>query len=271
MSDNYTALTTARYEVLTRGTGLSRGSEHVLLDLLDEAIGHPAPIELYARLNVEAMPEPLPVGPMPKKPNNGETVKVGLCVGHSRAGDSGAVSLSGESEWKFNSGLAFQIAALFADRPFIEVVVYDDYEGRDYVQAMQWIAQQMKAEGIHFAIELHFNAATATAEGYEFLFWHRSRTSRPLAELFQNAQGMFFPGAKNRGVEPLGDQAHERGTLFTSLTHCPAIISETHFGSHAGEVDRYMRGDGPAKLIDFHAHAIELAAKRFKQKGSFAE
>ena len=124
---------------------------------------------------------------------------------------------------------------------------------------MRWVAARLLALDVDFAVELHFNAATPSAEGFEYLFWHKSKVSRVAAQAMQDAHAEEWEWMKNRDVEPLGDEAHERGVLFVSLTHCPALILEPFFGSSQREVAAYMADDG-AELVATWTRGISEAA-----------
>ena len=250
MKNNLTALTSARYELLTSKTvGLSGGAFGALVATLDDAIGYPAPSALYA--NVSDIPtSPIPVGPLPAKKKSRKGFLIALCVGHSRRGDSGASSTSGVSEQSFYSRfIVKQLAGELMAMGF-EVVIIDEYEGGSYGSAMRWLAGELKRLGVDLAYELHFNAATPSAHGFETLFWHKSKVSRKVAEAMQTTQAKAYPEMKDRDVEPLGDQAHERGTLFCSLPACPSLILEPFFGSSSREVREYMSAE-PAKRDRF--------------------
>lgn len=161
---------------------------------------------------------------------------IALLVGHSRPGDSGAVSVEGVSEHKFNSVLARHTKGVL-DTMCIKSVVIDRYEGSGYAAAMTWLAAHLKSIGATAAIEFHFNSATPTAKGFEYLYWHSSSRGKALARFLASSHASFRPAStprQDKGILGIKSAA-ERGGQFLQKTHCPAVILEPFFGSNAAE------------------------------------
>jgi len=150
---------------------------------------------------------------------------IALCVGHSRQGDSGASSVTGVSEWDYNCDLAQRISEKIQQ----DVRVYNTYEGNGYTSSMRWLAKRLKDDGAKFAIELHFNAATPSATGHEWLYWHTSEKGRLLARSLRDSMEDSFPQFRSRGIKER--KKGSRGASFLRLTHCPACIAEPFFGT----------------------------------------
>jgi N-acetylmuramoyl-L-alanine amidase len=161
---------------------------------------------------------------------------VAICVGHSRhingKRDGGAVSVGGVSEWTFNRDIAFQIDRILREKGVASFVI-DDYRGSGYTDSMRWLASEIKAKGATLAIECHFNAATGTAKGHEWLFWQNSKGGKALATAMRGAYEEAFPMSVNRGIK--AKVSGERGGEFLKLTHCPAVIAEPFFGDNPQE------------------------------------
>lgn len=163
---------------------------------------------------------------------------IGICIGHSRSGDKGAVNTDGVSEHTFNSEVGHLTANLLRKEGYA-VHVIDKYSGGSYSGAIRWIADYLKKVGATLAVELHFNSAGPYAEGHEWLHWHRSVKGQKLASSFNQAFKESFPEAKVRGVKPADKE--DRGSLFLRLTRCPAIILEPFFGSNKKETEFYTQ------------------------------
>jgi N-acetylmuramoyl-L-alanine amidase len=157
---------------------------------------------------------------------------VAICVGHSRAGDDGAVNVEGISEWTFNQPLAKRVCELIEQAGHSTVLI-DKYDGLSYSSAMLWLAKRIKELKADVAVELHFNSAGPYANGHEFLHWFCSPKGVSLATKLSESQVKFFPNQKNRGVKSIN--AEDRGGLFLRKTHCPAVICEPFFGSNPTE------------------------------------
>lgn len=177
--------------------------------------------------------------------------KVAICVGHSRSGDNGAVSIEGESEWNYNGDVARITQEMLLESGF-EAKVWDRYEGASYGAAMSWIAAEIRSFGADVALELHFNAAGPSAEGYEYLYWSTSDDGKRLAGDLVNSQSGLVPSARPRGAK--GKFAGDRGSQFLRKTHCPAAITEPFFGTNWDEWERY--GENHELVARINASAI---------------
>lgn len=160
---------------------------------------------------------------------------IALCVGHSRPGDSGAVSAGGISEHAFNCRIAAAVASILTARG-VDCIVLTAYQGQSYGAAMKWLAERLRQAKATCAVELHFNAAdNATASGHEWLYWYSSNNGRLLAKLLNQCMQEAFPTLPARGI--LGRGPKDRGADFLRLTPCPAVIAEPFFGSTESDWD----------------------------------
>lgn len=178
---------------------------------------------------------------------------IAICVGHSR-GDGGAVSVGGVNEWNFNRDIATRVRNLLVDRG-IQACFIDRYAQAGYTRAMDYLAAHLKSMQVACAVELHFNSGPPTAAGHEWLYWHQSSRSRDLARLMDEAMSQRFPRSPRRGIKPIGQGMDERGRQFLQKTHCPAIIAEPFFGSHAESWNYF--NDHRQELAEVIAHGID--------------
>lgn len=186
--------------------------------------------------------------------------RVAICVGHSRLAngsvEGGARSVTGVSEWEYNSRLARLIAAALHDVHGISASVIDRYEGGGYSAAMAWVGRRLRAEGdIALAVELHFNAANGKARGHEWLHWHGSDKGKRAAVEMHLAFSKAFPQIPARGVKAKDDT--ERGAGFLKQTPCPAVICEPFFGDN--REDWKIAKDFPASIARVMARGIANA------------
>lgn len=160
---------------------------------------------------------------------------IAICVGHSRPGDMGAVSIGGVSEHVFNQRLARSIAADLIERGRPATVI-SSYQGSNYSAAMRWLAAEHRRIGATVTVELHFNSSdTAQASGHEWLFWVASTQGRFLAKALDSRMSAAFPELPRRGIKSI--HQGDRGAEFLRLTPCPAIICEPFFGSNDRDWD----------------------------------
>ena len=151
---------------------------------------------------------------------------IALCVGHSRPNDSGAASVTGVSEWDYNSELAEMIGSKLR-QPY---KIYSTYQGNSYVSAMRWLAKKLHDDRVDVAVELHFNSATPKATGHEWLYWNTSEKGRLLARSLRDSFEDSFPSLTSRGIK--ARQKGSRGAMFLRATCMPACIAEPFFGSN---------------------------------------
>ena len=163
---------------------------------------------------------------------------IAICIGHSRRihgrRDGGAESCAPIStEWAYNDALSRRIIEILHDAYGIPAILINDYQGESYGAAMRWLAAYLRGlRGIKLAVELHFNSADdPQANGHEWLYWHASPKSKMVADLLTTAMTLSHLGIRSRGAKPIDGGA--RGGEFLRLTHCPAVICEPFFGSHA--------------------------------------
>ena len=164
---------------------------------------------------------------------------IALCVGHSRPNDSGASSVTGVTEWDYNS----QLSKIIGDHLNTSHKIYSTYKGASYWSAMKWLAKTIRNDGAKAAVELHSNAASPKATGHEWLYWSTSEKGRLFARALRDSFEDSFPQLKSRGIKEKGKGS--RGAGFLRLTHRPAVIAEPFFGSNEADFDlalKHMEG-----------------------------
>jgi N-acetylmuramoyl-L-alanine amidase len=163
-------------------------------------------------------------------------MKAAICIGHSRSGDNGAESVSGVSEWTFNRPIGEKVCDILKGRG-VDVLFLDRYEGNGYSSSTTWAATQIDNFGADCAIEIHFNAASPSAEGFEYLYWATSSNGRRLAQSLLDSHAATYPDNTSRGIKP--KTYADRGSGFLSKPRCPSVICEPFFGSHPDEWNQY--------------------------------
>ena len=185
-------------------------------------------IEEIEKLNEQPKtPVPFPTNSIPR-----EELNVAICVGHSRKGDTGAVSCGGTNEWTYNKKVAEHLKSDLQEYGISSFVV-DNYGGTygSYTSAMNWLIKYLKDQKASIAIELHFNASSnSKAEGMEMLYWNTSRIGLSLAEYLLRGCQKYFPLTASRGAKKR--DTGSRGATFLRGTHCPAVITEPFFGTN---------------------------------------
>jgi N-acetylmuramoyl-L-alanine amidase len=162
---------------------------------------------------------------------------IAICIGHSRKigsrYDGGAYSPWLKlNEREFNLQVASYLLKHLSQNG-IPCRVISDYAGNGYGTAMVDAAKQVKESHASLAIELHFNSASPSAGGHEWLYWHSSAKGKALAQAFNAQFSKDHPKIKSRGLKAI--TAQDRGGLFLRNTHCPSLILEPFFGSNESD------------------------------------
>lgn len=229
-------------------TAWSRIGNHIVLDgavreaalaLLGDVLNFPAP--------------GTPAGPIAPPPAAGGRQRIALCLGHGRAGDEGADAIDGTSEEDFNFKIIERVAEALRQSG-IDGLRVTFYQGNGYTDAMKQLAAQLMEEGATAAVEFHFNAGTGASRGHEFLHWNESSRGVTLAKSLLGAFDQAFPEHPSRGLKP--KTAKDRGALFLSLTHCPAVIAEPFFGDTRAEWDLFSSEAGMDQLVAAYVAGI---------------
>jgi len=181
-------------------------------------------------------------------------MKIGLAVGHSRLGDSGAYT-SGEyvlSEWDFNHDLVKRIV------PYLNVdyAVYDQYPVKTYTAGINYLAKRLDEDNVDAVVELHFNSAGPKASGHEWLYWHTSKGGAELAYALRDEMDMAYPDMKSRGAKPRVRK--QRGSFLLRKVRPVACIAEPFFGSNPDEWR--MINNNRGKLAQVYANALNKFA-----------
>src|SRR5690606_9768909 len=152
-------------------------------------------------------------------------MKVAICIGHNSK-NKGAFSLYlNQTEFDYNTRIANIVKQQLPN-----VELFNRYNAWGYTKEIENLAARVNRKDFDLVVELHFNAAVPSAEGYEALYYHKSTKGNKYAESFCEAIGNEYGGI-NRGTKPLS-QDTDRGFLFVQKMKAPAIILEPFFGSN---------------------------------------
>jgi N-acetylmuramoyl-L-alanine amidase len=190
-----------------------------------------------------------PLGELPK-------YHLVLAVGHSRAGDKGALSYDGTtSEWTYNQQLAYLIQPYLNDES-IKVTVVDHYDGYSYSTANNYLKDLVDPLEADLVLELHFNSYKhPDAHGFEALYWHSSKKGRAAADTLCSNIHKAFPNNLNRG--PKGIKQSTRGSRFLKILKAPCVILEPFFGSNKKEWEMFKTKDGQQHLAKAIAIGVQ--------------
>lgn len=234
---NKTLLNTV-YRRVQGGEALSLEERTELLDVLADLLNYPQ--------------RDMPLAPLAPLPSPAATQRIALCLGHGRSGDEGAESVDKTSEEDYNLVVLERVASELR-RLGHDVITITYYEGNGYNQAMTWLAKILLAKKATAAIEFHFNSGGGKG-GHEFLHWEESRRGVQLAKALLRSFDESFPMQPSRGLKRRSGR--DRGALFLSLTHCPAVIAEPFFGDVVRDWHLFSTDQGIDRLVTAYVRGI---------------
>jgi len=159
-----------------------------------------------------------------------------LAIGHSRKIrgrlDGGAVSVVGKvSEWSYNSDLSLLMADYLRNQG-LEVIIISDYKGAGYSKAMEWLSGNVRSIGADCAVELHFNSATPSANGHEWIYEAGDDEGKRLAESIKESYSAAV-ASNIKFRRYIAATKKDNGFGFVSKMPCPAVVLEPFFGSRS--------------------------------------
>ena len=166
---------------------------------------------------------------------------VGICVGHSRIGDRGAVNHNGTvDEWSYNLLVGRALKRTLAAKG-VRSILYSTYEGGSYRSAMNFIGDKLKEDGATLALELHFNASSeGVARGSETWYRYGAPKGRRLAQFIQSAITNSY-GTRDRGVKAA--TRGTRGFNFMKDSSLPKVLVEPFFGDNKYDYVLFSKPD----------------------------
>ena len=176
---------------------------------------------------------------------------MGICIGHSRRGDRGAVNHDDTTdEWTYNlrAGEALQKSL---NTKGIPSKLYSHYGGDSYSSAMRDLKRRLKEDNITLALELHFNSYNRYARGCETWYRFGAPKSEKLASFLQAAVLNAY-GSIDRGIKAA--KRGGRGFGFLSTPDIPKALCEPFFGDNKQD---YLLFSKPEELGQPLADGIE--------------
>lgn len=184
--------------------------------------------------------------------------QVAIVIGHTEK-KPGACSPHGiPCEWQFNN----KVAEYLKD---IADVYYNDTYKRGYRSMVARTAKRINKEDYLLVIELHYNAASPSANGTECLYYYANETGKKLAQLYSKMVSDKF-GTKirgNKGAKALVNKG-DRGFYAVAYPDPTAIMPEPFFGSNKEDAKRFKGKEKQYSelLRAFIAKAIRILKKK---------
>ena len=159
--------------------------------------------------------------------------KVAVVIGHTKD-SKGASSLYLPAEFDYNSKVAKELKRL--NPHMYDVFEHDTYK-YGYTKMVQKVSDKINQGKYDLVIELHYNAASPSANGCETLYYFSSQKGREYAIKFSAgiAGGMKV---HNRGIRALVNSG-DRGFQAVFTPKPPALILEPFFGTNAMDCSKF--------------------------------
>lgn len=175
-------------------------------------------------------------GWQPTANNFGELqgMKVAIPIGHNRW--TGAQSHEGDDEWTSRKAMVNYAATDLATYG-VQVLVLIRDRSLGYGSAMRKHGREIDAFGADIAVEAHFNAGPASANGVETIVCSSSsgKVFAPLPVTFSGQ----YPGLRLRHNQGVLLRRSGRGAGFCRAPKCPATVWEPQFSSNPKEWNRF--------------------------------
>ena len=176
---------------------------------------------------------------------------VGICVGHSRFGDLGAVSFDkAVNEWSYNVSVAESMRKTLK-HDGIESIVYKNYGSNSYSGAMGFLKGKLRDDKATLAVELHFNSYNTKVRGSETWYRQGYEHSKKLASFLQDSVIESY-GSADRGIKPA--YRYDNGYGFLNNPDIPAALCEPFFGDNKED---YLLFSTPEELGKTLANGIK--------------
>ena len=177
--------------------------------------------------------------------------RIALVVGHNLE-RQGSKNTLGQTEYTFNSWVAYEMMNLYKDSP---MSVFFRLTGLPFNKEIRSVYSQVDEWGADISIELHFNSFhIPEVKGTEVLS-SGSEKSMQLAECFMDE---IFKQYRTTAQEYRGVKIptkKEAGWKNLHVGKAPAIILEPFFGSNKEDCELFSN---PAKLAKTYINAIEI-------------
>jgi N-acetylmuramoyl-L-alanine amidase len=156
-------------------------------------------------------------------------MEIAIVVGHTKLRQGACSPHDIQCEWAFNKALAEELSDI------ADIYYYDSYN-LGYKSMVKRNAVKMNKQDYKLVIELHYNAASPSANGCEALYYFRNKKTKKLAEEFCRMYVAAI-GGKNRGAKALVSK-RDRGFWAVFYPTAPTIILEPFFGTNKKDVER---------------------------------
>lgn len=162
-------------------------------------------------------------------------VNVAIIIGHHAKSQGASMLETGQTEYRFNTELMFEITGVLQERVCYDVYLHDTIN--DYYKRIKDTVKRMGAQKYHLVLELHFNAAAdEAAHGAEALYLEHNPRTKYFAELFSLNCATAFQ-LHNRGAKPRNNPK-QRGYWMLQRPPWDTVILEPFFGSNANDVSK---------------------------------
>ena len=154
-----------------------------------------------------------------------------LIIGHTKLSKCACSPWGLPCEWDFNNDVAEQLAGE------VDIYHYGSYN-LGYNSMVKKSARETDPKDYKLILELHYNAATPSANGCEALYYFKNPKGKLIAEKFCELYTGAM-GGKNRGAKALYSP-EQRGFGAVFYRKPTTLILEPFFGTSIPDVQRVL-------------------------------
>lgn len=149
--------------------------------------------------------------------------KVAIVVGHTKLRPGACSPFGVPCEYTFNNTVASYL------KDIADVYNYSSYNG-GYRSMVHRMANKLNKKNYDLVIELHYNAASSSANGTECFYYYTNKKGKRLAETYCDKLCAAF-NTKNRGAKAMVSKK-QRGFYALAYPNATALLVEPFFGSN---------------------------------------
>jgi N-acetylmuramoyl-L-alanine amidase len=154
---------------------------------------------------------------------------VAIVIGHTKLRPGACSKYGIPCEWTYNNKVASYL------KDIADVYHYGSYNA-GYKSMVRSMANKLNKKNYKLVIELHYNAASPSANGTECFYYYSNKKGKEIAENYCKRFTELF-GTKNRGAKAMTGKK-QRGFWALYYPKATAILPEPFFGSNKSDCNK---------------------------------
>jgi N-acetylmuramoyl-L-alanine amidase len=173
-------------------------------------------------------------------------MRIALMIGHHENAQGAESPHLNTSEWAFYNEMVEYFKQMHTKHDYF--IFRHNPSIKGYHARLSATAREINRVRVDLVISLHFNSATASANGTETFYFHSSRKGKELAQKL-NDHTVAWLDTRNRGIKPLQSKS-DRGFGSVVYTDAPTVLWEPFFGSNKNDCEKAMSPNYIAQVLN---------------------